>query len=50
MTIIIKVGTSYVEHMNDDTPEVDSFSCEYYQALSSPFLRRDPGNEAILTA
>ena len=28
-------------------PEVDSFSHECYQALSSPvFFRREPGNEA----
>ena len=36
MTIITKVGASYVDHMNDDVPEVDSFSYECYQALSSP--------------
>ena len=49
MTIITKVGASYVDHMNDDAPEVDSFSRECYQALSStPFLRREPGNEARL--
>ena len=47
MTIITKVGASYVDHMNDDVPEVDSFSRECYQALSSPpFLRREPGDEA----
>ena len=50
MTIITKVGASYVDHMNDDAPEVDSFSRECYQALSSPpFLRRDPGDEANAT-
>ena len=43
-----KVGASYIGHMNDDAPEVDSFSCECYQALFSPLplLRREPGNEA----
>ena len=47
MTIITKVGASYIDQMNDDTPEVDSFSGRCYQALSSPlFLRREPGNEA----
>ena len=33
---ITKVGASYVHHINDDTPEVDSFSHGCYQALSSP--------------
>ena len=47
MTIITKVGVSYDEHMNDDAPEVDSFSRGCYQALSSPqFVRREPGTEA----
>ena len=46
MTIITKVGASYIDHMNDDVPEVDSFSHKCYQALSSPFLRREAGNEA----
>ena len=36
MTIITKVGASYVDHMNDDAPEVDNFSRGCYQALSSP--------------
>ena len=36
MTILTKVGASCVDHMNDDAPEVDSFSHECYQALSSP--------------
>ena len=36
MTIITKVRVSHIDHMNDDTPEVDSFSCECYWALSSP--------------
>ena len=31
-----KVGVSFVYHMDDDTSEVDSFSRECYQALSSP--------------
>ena len=35
MTIITEVGASYTDHMNDDAPEVDSFS-----------LRREPGDEA----
>ena len=47
MTIISKVGVSYVDHMNDDVPEVDSFSCGCYHTLSFPrFLRRKPGDEA----
>ena len=47
MTIVTKVGVFYVDHMNDDAPEVDSFSRGCYQALSSPpFLRREPGDEA----
>ena len=47
MTIITKVGVSYNDHMNDDAPEVDSFFCGCYQALSSPpFMRREPGDEA----
>ena len=36
MTIVTKVGVSNDDHMNDDAPEVDSFSRECYQALSSP--------------
>jgi len=36
MTIIAKVGASYVDHMNEDALEVDSFSCRCYQVLSSP--------------
>ena len=35
MTIITKVGVSCIHHMNDDAPEVDSFSRECCQALSS---------------
>ena len=35
MTIITELGASYVDHMNDDVPEVNSFSRECYQALSS---------------
>ena len=49
MTIVTKVGVSYIEHMNDDAPdpEVDSFSRGCYQALSSAqFVRREPGTEA----
>ena len=34
MTIITKVRVSYVDHMNDDAPEVNSFSYECAQALS----------------
>ena len=40
MTIITKVGTSYVEHMNDDTPEIDSFSCELPGSLLPVFEER----------
>ena len=39
MTIITKVGASYVDHMNDDAPEVDNFSRGCYQALSSPVFK-----------
>ena len=47
MTIITKVGASYIDYKNDDTLEVDTFSLKCYHALSSPrFLRREPGNEA----
>ena len=47
MTIITKVGASYIDHMNDDTLEVDSFSRRCYQALSSPpILRKEPGDKA----
>ena len=47
MTTITKVGASYVDHMNDDAPEVDNFFCGCYQALSSPrFWRREPGDGA----
>ena len=43
MTIVTKVGVSYIDHMNDDTLEVDSFSHGCYQALSFPhFSRREP--------
>lgn len=41
MTLISKVGVPYVDHMNNNTPKVGSFS------LGSPhFLRRELGNEA----
>ena len=33
-----KVGVSYDDHMNDDAPEVDSFTRKCYQALSSPSM------------
>ena len=36
MTIITKVGASYVNNMNDDAPEVGTFFHGCYQALSSP--------------
>ena len=39
MTNVTKVGVSYNDHMNDDAPEVDSFSCGCYQALSSSLPR-----------
>ena len=39
------VRVSYVDHMNDDMPEVDSFSIVI--RLSPPsILRKKPGNEA----
>jgi len=34
MTIVTKVEASYDDHMNDDAPEVDSFSRGCCQALS----------------
>ena len=37
MTIITKVGVSYVVHMNDDALEVNSFSLQCYQALLPRF-------------
>ena len=49
MTIITKVGASYIDYMNDDAPEVDGFSHGCYQALSFPhFLRREPEDKATL--
>ena len=36
MTIVTKVGMSYIDHTNDDVPEVESFSSGCFQALSSP--------------
>ena len=48
MTIIIttKLGVSYADHMTDDTLEANRFSCENYQAFSSPhFLMKEPGKE-----
>ena len=33
---VTKVGVSYVDHMNDDTPEVDSFSRGDVSRLSTP--------------
>ena len=35
MTIITKVGVSYIDHMNDDAPEVDSFPADITR-LSPP--------------
>ena len=46
MTIISKVGMFYVDHINDETLEVNSFSCGCYQALLPLFLRREPVIEA----
>ena len=43
---ITKVGVSYMDDKNDDVPKVDSISHGCYQALSSSFMRRDPGNKA----
>ena len=38
---------SYIDHINDDMPEVDSVSDGCYQPFSSPwFSRREPGNKA----
>ena len=42
MTIITKVGVSYIDHMNDDAPGVDSFSHGCYQSLSSPRFEERP--------
>ena len=36
MRIITKVRASYIDHMNKEAPVMDSFSCECFQALSSP--------------
>ena len=48
MTNVTKVGAFYDDHMNNDAPAVDSFSRGRYEALSSlPFLRREPGDEAM---
>ena len=45
MTIIAKVGASYVDHINDDTPEVDSFFFTDVTKHSPPLvLRREPEN------
>ena len=38
MTVITKVGSSYIDHMNDDTPKVNSISLQCYQALSVPLF------------
>ena len=47
MTTVTKVGVSYIDHMNDDTPEVDSFSRGDVTRLSTPpTFRGEPGNKA----
>ena len=38
MTVITKVGAYYIDHMNDDALEVNSFSLQCYQALSFPLF------------
>ena len=43
MTIISKVGASYVDHMNDDVPEVDSFSRGCYHTPTPIFEERTWG-------
>ena len=41
------MGASYVDHMNDDAPEVDNFFPRMLPgSLLPPFLRREPGDEA----
>ena len=47
MTIIItKVGASYIDHMNDDALEVDSFSLDVTRLSPPLLLRREPRDEA----
>ena len=49
MTIFTKVGASYVDHMNDDMPEVDSFFLRMLPGSLLPvFLKREPGDKATL--
>ena len=43
VTFTTKVGVSFVYHMDNDAPEVDSFSRECYQALSSAVCIRWTG-------
>ena len=43
MTVITKVGAYYIDHMNDDTPKVNSFSLQCYQALSFPLFEERTG-------
>ena len=38
MTIVTKVGVSYDDHMNDDAPEVDSFSCDITRLSPPPIF------------
>ena len=39
MTIITKLGASYSDHMNDDAPEVNSFSLNVTSLSPPPFLK-----------
>ena len=42
------MGVSYIDHMNDDVPEVDSFLANVTRLSPPPFfeVRREPGTEA----
>ena len=40
MKIITKLGASYIDHMSDDAPEVNSFSRGYYQSLGPRLAAR----------
>ena len=46
MTIITKVGASYIDHMNDDVLKTTAFLTNVTRLSPPPFLRREPGDEA----
>ena len=39
MTIITIVGASYIDHMNDDAPEVDSFLTNVHRLSPSSIFK-----------